>query len=195
MMKRIMMLAIVSLCFFTTSAQTEKGRFALSGRTDMSLLSGKATLMMDSTAGQKSSSTAFNANLGFAYFVANNLAIGVSGSFQYSKVKTENVFGYSQNYTAGVIPTITYFLPLKGNLKPNISAGAGYLWLSTSELDAEGLSLNVAPGVSWFVNRNISLDLGVQYSHNDLKDNKYGNSDFTYKQQTIGVLAGLSIYF
>lgn len=194
MKKRIMMLVIASLYFFNVFAQTEKGRFAISGKSDMSLMFGKTTLLVDSTSAEKQNSKAFNANIGFAYFVANNLAIGLSGSFQYKRVDADNSIGYLQNYVAGVIPTITYFFSVKGNLKPNISAGAGYLWFFTSELDAEGISLNIAPGVSYFVNRNISLDLGVQYSHNNLK-NKYQNSDNTYQQQTIGLLAGLSIYF
>lgn len=192
-MKTIMIAVIASLYFFTASAQTEKGRFALSGKTDMSLMFEKTTFKVDSVSGGKQSSKAFNANLGAAYFVADNLAIGVSGSFQYKRVDDE-AFGYLQNYVAGVMPSVTYFFPLKGNLKPNISAGAGYLWFFTSELDAEGLSLNIAPGASYFVNRNISLDLGVQYAHSNLKNNSW-NSDITYKQQTLGLLAGLSLYF
>ncbi|HET7118602.1 MAG TPA: outer membrane beta-barrel protein [Hanamia sp.] len=193
-MKRIMTLAISFLCFFTATAQTEKGRVVLSANTDMSMMFGKTTLLMDSTTGEKQSSKAFNANIGFAYFVANNLAIGINGSFQYKRVDADNSIGYLHSYTAGIIPAITYFFPLKGNIKPNISVGAGYLWYFTSNLDAEGLSLNVAPGVSYFVNRNISLDLGVQYSHNNLK-NTSGHSDISYKQEIIAILAGLSIYF
>ena len=149
---------------------------------------------MDSTSGKKQNSTAFNANMGFAYFVANNLAVGVSGSFQYNRVTEDNSIGYLQNYVGGVIPAITYFLPVKGDLKPNISVGAGYVWYFTSALDAEGLSLNVAPGFSYFVNKNISLDLGVQYAYNNLK-NTSGHSDINYKQQTIGLLAGVTVFF
>lgn len=193
-MKKVSLLIIASIYFFSSSAQTEKGRFAISGKTDMSLMFGKTTIVRDSAQGQKQNSTAFNADIGFAYFVANNLAIGLSGSFQYNRIDADNSIGYLQNYIAGVIPSITYFFPLKGKLKPNLSVGAGYLWYFTSDLDAEGLSLNVAPGVSYFVNRNISLDLGVQYSHSNL-ENKSGTSDISYQQQTIGLLAGLSLYF
>ncbi len=194
MTTRLMTLLIAFLYFLNASAQTEKGRFAISGKTDMSLMFGKTTLVVDSASGQKQNSKAFNANLGFAYFVANNLAVGVSGSFQYKRVDADNSIGYLQNYVAGVIPTVSYFFPLKGNLKPNISVGAGYVWFFTSKLDAEGLSLNAAPGVSYFVNQNVSLDLGVQYSYNTLKNTSH-YSGISYKQQTIGLLAGLSVYF
>lgn len=187
-------MAIVSICFFTTSAQTEKGRFAISGKTNMSLMFAKTSLVVDSAAGEKQNSRAFNANAGFAYFVANNLAVGVTGSFQYTRTDADNAIGYVHSYTAGVIPAVTYFLPLKGNFKPNITAGAGYMWIFASGLDAEGLSLNVAPGISYFANRNVSLDLGVQYSYNHLT-NTYGPSEYTYKQQALGFLAGLSIFF
>lgn len=193
-MKRIVMMAIMTICLFTAFAQTEKGRFAISGNTDMSLIFSKTSLVVDSAAGEKQTFRAFNANAGFAYFIINNLAVGVSGSFQYTRTDADNPIGYVHNYTAGVIPTITYFLPLKGNIKPNISAGAGYIWLFTSGLDAKGLSLNVAPGISYFANRNVSLDLGIQYSYNHLK-NTNGVSEFAYRQQAIGLLAGLSIFF
>lgn len=194
MTTRLMTLLIASFCFFNATAQTEKGRFAISGQTDMSLMFGKTRLVVDSASGQKQNSKAFNANVGIAYFIANNLAIGVSGSFQYKRIDDDNLIGYLQNYVAGVIPSVTYFFPLKGNLKPNISVGAGYVWFFTSKLDAEGLSLNAAPGVSYFVNKNISLDLGIQYSYNKLK-NTSGYSEAAYKQQTIGMLAGMSVYF
>ena len=41
-------------------------------------------------------------------------------------------------------------------------------------------------------NPNVSLDQGIQYSYNHLK-NTYGISEFTYRQQALGFLAGLSI--
>lgn len=181
-MKRIVMMAIMTISLFTVFAQTEKGRFALSGNTDMSLIFAKTSLAVDSATGEKQSSTAFNVNAGFAYFIIDNLALGVTGSFQYTRTDADNPMGYVHNYTAGVIPTVTYFLPLKGNIKPTVSAGAGYMWLFTSGLDARGLSLNVAPGISYFANRNVSLDLGIQYSYNHLK-NTYGTSEFTYRQR------------
>lgn len=190
-----MMMAIASICFFTASAQTEKGRFALSGNTDMSLMFAKTSIaVMDSTGDGKQNSRAFNANAGFAYFVANDLAVGITGSFQYTKMDADNAIGYLQNYTEGIIPSVTYFFPLKWNLKSNVSVGAGYAWYFASDLDAEGLSLNVAPGISWFVNRDISLDLGVQYTYSNLKTTS-DLSGLTYRQQALGLLAGLSIYF
>ena len=193
-MNRIMMMAVASICFLTASAQTEKGQFAISGKTDMSLMFAKTSLVVDSAAGEKQTSRAFNADAGFAYFVANSLALGVTGSFQYTRTDADNPIGYVHNYTAAVIPAITYFFPLKGNLKPTISAGAGYMWIFASGLNAEGLTLNVAPGISYFANRNVSLDLGVQYSYNHLT-NIHGFSEYTYRQQVLGFLAGLSIYF
>ena len=51
-MKRIMMMVIMTICLFTAFAQTEKGRFAISGNTDMSLIFAKTSLVMDSAAGE-----------------------------------------------------------------------------------------------------------------------------------------------
>ena len=194
MKKKLLFLALCSVYFMNVSAQTEKGRFVISGKTDLSAMFGKTSLVVDSTvAGKSQKSRAFNADIGVAYFVANNLALSVNASFRYNGVESDN-FGFIHNFTAGVIPGVTYFVPLKGNLKPTISAGAGYIWYFTENLDAEGLSLNVAPGLSWFFNKNVSLDFGVQYAFNDLK-NKYYNYEVKYQQQTIGFLFGLSFYF
>lgn len=194
MKKRLFILALCSFYFINVSAQTEKGRFALSGKTDLSAMFSQTSLVVDSSvAGKSQKSRAFKADIGVAFFVAKNLSFSVSGTFRYSGVESDN-FGFTHNYTAGVIPGVTYFIPLKGNLKPTISAGAGYIWYFTSDLDAEGLSLNMAPGVSWFFNKNISLDFGVQYAFNDLK-NKYYNHEVKYQQQTVGLLFGLSVYF
>ena len=194
MKKRLFFLALCSVYFITVSAQTEKGRFALSGKTDLSAMFGKTSLVVDSSvAGKSQKSRAFNSDIGVAYFVAKNLAVSVSGSFRYSGVESDYYSVYIHNYTAGIIPGVTYFIPLKGNLKPTISAGTGYVWHFTSDLDAEGLSLNVAPGLSYFFNKNVSLDFGVQYTYNDLT-NKYYN-EVKYQQHTVGFLFGLSVYF
>ena len=195
MKKRLIILVICSLYLINVSAQTEKGRFVLSGKTDLSLMFGKTSLVADSSvAGKSQKSRAFNADIGVAYFVAKNVAVSISGSFRYKGVESDYSSVFIHNFTAAVIPGITYFIPLKGNLKPTISAGAGYIWYFTSDLEAEGLSLNVAPGFSYFVNKTVSLDLGVQYSFNNLT-NKYRDFEVKYQQQTIGLLAGLSYYF
>lgn len=193
-MKKIVTLILFCLSFSTISAQTEKGKFALSASTDAGMLFGKNTVVVDSAIGQSKKFKAYNANLGLAYFVANNLAIGISGTFQYRADESSFADFYYFNYTAGVIPSLTYFFPLTGKIKPTLSAGAGYVWFFTDKLDANGLSFNVAPSVSFFLNKNISFDLGAQYSYNNLKDNNRP-SDLRYKQNAIGVLAGLTIYF
>lgn len=194
MLRNTLLLFLSTLFCSAVFSQTEKGRFAFSGQTDVSLLFGKSTTVVDSVRGASSDQKSFNANLGIAYFLADNFAVGISGSADYTSTKEANSVYLTQNYSFGIIPALTYFLPSKGKLKVNITGGAGYVWTFTNELDAAGLSLNIAPGISYFANRHISLDLGVQYSYNDLK-NKSEFSDTDFRQQALGLLAGLSVYF
>lgn len=194
-MKNVLATAVAILALLSVSGQTEKGNFAISGKTDLSAIFGKTTEIVDSSRGASQDTKAFNVNVGVAYFLVDNLAVGINGTFQYSRQSADNLLGYFQDYYAGVMPTISYFFPLKGNLKPNISAGAGYIWYFTSGLDADGFSFSAAPGISYFANKNVSLDLGVQYSFNNLKDRSHGSNGNSYKQQIIGLLAGMSFYF
>ena len=193
-MKKIFTLTLFCFYFSTIFAQTEKGKVALSANSDAGILFGKNTVLVDSSLGQSKKFRTYNAKLGVSYFVANNLAIGISGSFQYSSNESSNPGIFYFNYTAGVIPSLTYFFPLKGKIKPNLSAGVGYVWYFTDILDAKGLSFNVAPTVSFFLSKKISFDLGAQYSFNNLK-NKNWSSDSRLWQNSIGLLAGLTIYF
>lgn len=195
MQKRFPLLSILMLFYTAIFSQTEKGHIALSGHTDASLLLGKNTVSVDSVRSAGSDLKAFNINLGVAYFLADNFAVGVSGTAYYSGVKEFNSDFFIHKYIFGVIPTLTYFVPVNGKLKPNITSGAGYIWVFKDDLDAKGLSLNVSPGVSFFANQHISVDLGVQYSYNKLKNETFYGDSKPSQQQGIGLLFGFSVYF
>lgn len=185
---------ILSTLILNAFAQTEKGRFAISAKTDLSMMAGKTSLVTDSAAGQSQKTLALNANIGIAYFVVDNLALSVTGSLTYQGVKPENHREFIHTYTAAIIPGVTFFIPLQGNLKPTISAGAGYVWYSTINTDAEGWSFNAAPGLAYFISEKISFDLGMQYTFNRLT-NTYMGENYRYNHQAVGLLAGISIYF
>ena len=82
----------------TTFAQTQKGNFVLSGKTDLNFLFSNITTGTDSVQTGKTKGNQFGLTAGVGYFVANNLALGIFGtySYSYSKIGASNytVNGY-----------------------------------------------------------------------------------------------------
>ena len=188
-------------------AQTKKGNFALSGKTDLNFLFSNNQVKMDSVKFGSGKSYQFGVSTGMGYFVADDFMVGVSGSYSYIYSKPEpgsNQYS-SENITTtlGIIPQVTYYLPVEGKLRPSITAGAGYLWLKERDSritdnnnllnSLSGLSLNGAAGVSYFFNQSVSLDFGVQYTRNRLK-NKLQTNQILIQNVVAGNI-GVTVFF
>lgn len=204
-----LLLSCISIFFLCQNAngQTRKGTFALSGKTDAGFLFSKTKKATDSIETGHMKNQQFTATLGAGYFIADNLNIGISGTYSYSYTNTKNwdFFYGSENIITsfGIIPQVTYFLPIEGKLKPFVSAGAGYLWLQERDSKMQdnhnelysfsGLSLNAAAGVSYFISDQVSFDLQLQYTRNRLKDK--WQKDQAQTQNAIAGTVGISIFF
>lgn len=206
-MKKIFIIIISFLFIYKLSySQIQQGNFAVSGGTNINLLFSNLDPRMEDGSDNKITSQDYSFNGRFGYFVIDDLAININASYQYSYYKKQlyqNSHEEDIQTTIGLIPSLTYFLPVEGNLKPNISLGAGYMALKERNNQVPtpdnvayrygGLSLNAGAGISLFLNRNISFDLDLQYSRNKLKD-KIGNGS-PQLQNIFGVMAGVSVYF
>lgn len=187
-------------------AQTKKGNFALSGKSDLNFLFSNNKFATDSIETGRTKTNQYGFTAGIGYFVADDFMIGLSGSFAYNDTRIEpnNQFG-AENITTtfGIIPQLTYYFPVDGNLRPSVSLGAGYLWVRERDsriLDNNnllnsfsGLSLNGAAGVSYFINESVSFDLGVQYTRNRLK-NKLQTNQVQIQNMMSGNI-GLTVFF
>lgn len=188
-------------------AQTKKGNFALSGKTDLNFLFSNNQVKIDSVKFGSGKSYQFGGSAGMGYFVADNFMVGVSGTYSYIYSKTEpgsNQYS-SENITTtvGIIPQLTYYLPVDGKLRPSITAGAGYLWLKERDSrvtdnnnlvnSLSGLSLNGAAGVSYFINQSVSFDFGMQYTRNRLK-NKLQTNQIQIQNIVAGNI-GVTVFF
>ncbi|HET7118603.1 MAG TPA: outer membrane beta-barrel protein [Hanamia sp.] len=214
-MKRFLSAIIFFLFFNNTSyAQTQKGNFAISGGTNINLLFSNLDPNTNDIVDNKVETQDYSINAGIGYFVIDNLCVNITASYENNYSKKQLYLGaypgdnnpiYEEDIqkTWAVVPSITYFFPVEGKLKPNISAGVGYMSLkernnqySTAEnivYHYAGLSLNGGAGVSYFLNRSVSLDLGFQYSRNKLNDKT--NERRSQLQNVYGVIGGLSVYF
>lgn len=200
--------AISLLAFsFTSSAQTQKGSFVLSGKTGLNFLFSKVTTGTDSVQTGKSNSNEYDFALGVGYFVADDVSVAVSGtySYNYSKIEQGYLNAGTQNITQSftIVPQVQYYFPVYGKLRPSAALGAGYTWLQQRDsrvtenynkvYDLSGLSFYGGLEASYFITRSVSFDLGFQYSYMKLKD-KLGSAQVQKQIQLAGTM-GISIFF
>jgi len=206
---KIFSIIVLFLLFSTASySQTEKGTFALSGKTDLNFLFSNTTIGTDSIKTGSIKNNQFGFTICAGYFVADNFSIALSGVYSYSFTRIEpNVYDPigSENITTtlAVVPQLSYYFPLQGKLKPSLSVGAGYIWLRERDSNVSGNnntvysfagpSFNGGAGLSYFITESVSFDLGLQYSHNRLKDKMQTNE--IQKQNIVAGTFGVSVFF
>jgi outer membrane protein len=204
-MKSFILGLLLLLCSKINFAQTEKGTFALSGKTDLHFLFSQNTYGNDSINIFKGKNSEYGFTLGGGYFIADNFFIGLSATYNYLDTKSEPnqwLPGVEEiTSTIGVIPQLSYYFPVKGKLKPSVGGGIGYSWRkvrnSQSQTDDNITYSGSGPayvgglGASYFVSRSISFDLIIQYSHNRLKEK---SSEWIQKQNAVAGSIGISVY-
>lgn len=197
-MKKLLIIALVAGTFtYSASAQTEKGRIVVSGKTGLTFNADNHKLYYDGekvTDGYKTSTLDFSPSVG--YFVANNLAVNLNIGLQRATQSSKNMDDYTvTQFSVG--PSVTYYFPLSGQVKPFINAGGGFVMQNekdgTDKSKNDGFAFGGGAGVAIFLKDNISLDLGAGYRHIRLND-----GDDRKKQQRTGTVAanvGFSLYF
>jgi outer membrane protein len=188
-----------------TFAQTQKGSFALSGKTNLNSLFSNSTSYTDSIETGKTKSRDFSFSAAAGYFVMDHLNAGIAVSYSYDYSKG-NLTGYfisqSRTQSFSVVPQVNYFIPLEGKLKPVVGAGFGYMWLEQRDsrvndnnnlvYSLDGIAMSGSVGVSYFVLPSVSFDLGVQFSHSDLKDHLYPSQK--QKTNSTGGNLGVTVF-
>jgi outer membrane protein len=204
-MKNIIIALLLLVCSKANFAQTEKGAFVLSGKTDLHFLFSQNTAGTDSIQVSKIKTNEYGFSLGAGYFIADNLSVGVSSAYTYSDSRSypnqwmEGVESITTTFS--VIPQLSYYLPVEGKLKPSLAAGIGYTWLKERNSQnpsnnnvvykASGPSYNAGVGASYFITRSVAFDLSVQYSHSRLKE---PGSEWLQKQNAVAGAVGISVY-
>ncbi|VBB46739.1 putative OprF membrane domain protein [uncultured Paludibacter sp.] len=162
-------LALAILCSSAIFAQTEKGNLVVSGSTSLQIQN-------SSWSDDNGSTTTVQFNPSIGYFVANNLCVGVSLS----------VMSQDESSQFSILPSLGYYFPVQGSLKPYLQLGLGYGSLKSGSSSVGGLAVGAGGGVAYFLNENVSLDFGLQYLRNDYDG---------YILNNVGGLVGFSIFF
>lgn len=206
---KILTLSLLCILFCSSaSAQTEKGNFVISGKTDLNFLFANTVLGTDSVETGKIKNNQFGFTAAAGYFILNNLNIGISGSYSYSYTKTnatqllpDNTETITQSFT--ILPQANYYFPVAGKLRPFVGIGAGYIWLEERDsrftgnnnevYSMNGTVFTAGAGLSYFINHSVSFDLGFQYSHSKLKEKR--NESQIQKQNSVAGTVGVSVFF
>lgn len=194
-MKKVFLLAITLAFTNVIFAQTEKGKFVLSGATGLQFISSKIDYKYDGKLQGDDTQSSFSIMPSIGYFVIDNLAVGLSANFSSTTEKYEG--GKHTVSSTMLLPTAIYYFPVAGQIKPLLQVGAGLMYTrekgSFNVDKMSGLALNFGGGVAYFINDYLSLNLGLSYNMANLKDND--NSKKVAKHSNFAANIGFSVFF
>mgnify|MGYP003582070815 CR=1 FL=1 len=198
MKKFTIVTAILFLLTNILNAQTEQGKILVSGKSSLDFTSSTTKYYYDgetdSDFDEKVNKFSIAPSVG--YFVIDNLAVGLSASYQTEKYKegSDNWDDPISVYMVG--PFVTYIFPLQGMVKPFIGGIGGIAGASYGPDDEDkqsGVIYGGNAGVALFLNKNISLDLGGQYIKSNFRNN--GDNKYQSKSGNFAATVGFSLFF
>lgn len=214
-MKKILCFMMFAICFASYSyGQTEKGDIMIDPSISFNI-GGKNNQpdLKDYAGDLENKSFGLGFNPSAAYFVIDNLAIGVGLDYRYDRMKSiqtdpnVHIEALSNTNRFGLRVYGKYYFG-KEKFRPFIGAGVclgkevqkleNYYKDFEGEdeynrvLDSDYISYSLYPGLAYFINDNVSLDLMLKYAYN----RKHGNGIRNGKQfdHQVSLDFGISIY-
>ncbi len=169
-----------------TNAQTEKGRFLLSGSSDMSILFGKTKVRYDGKEYGNSSTTNFNITPTIQYFFIDNLAIGAALNVSYQDDNNSDATSFF------IGPTARYYFSGE-KLKPFAEALIGIGTNKWGSAKYSQFNFGLGGGASYFITENFSFDASLGYLHTGLTDRD--DTKRKINSNTFGLNVGVSVFF
>ena len=194
-MKQKLLVVAVLFCFFSSAitAQTEKGKFSISGRSSIEGAYFSNRIYGDNISiGDREAMDvdgySFSITPSLSYFVIENLSIGGQATYSISD-------GDYQSKTTEFIlmPTVAYYIPTGKVVRPFVALGAGYANVSMENMSFSGFTWAGGIGAAFFISNNTSIDLMAEYA--ELSAHTSNNSNYKYSTKGLGGSVGLSVYF
>lgn len=201
LMKLLMVVILLIMTAQSSFAQTIKGNFVLSGGTGLQFVSSNVKNVYDGETEYEDKISSLSVMPSFAYFVIDNLAIGLNSTITTATSKDEDG-DKDVSISTMILPTALYYFPMEGKIRPIVQVGIGlssetYKYIPKSgddeKMSYSGLAFNFGGGFAYFIKENISLNFGVSYTKATLTDSDDDKSEV--KQGNFGSNIGLSIYF
>lgn len=157
------------------------------------------TATYEGTTQKGEATSVFAMNPGLSYFVIDNLSVGVDLSFL--SVSSKMIAGSDEalkGHIFSVMPNVSYYFDLNSAFKPYLRAGAGYsrlgLGAGNTTKNYGGFSATGTVGGAYFINKNVALDLGVNYLFATSKIDLEG-AKTNVNLNNFGATVGLSFFF
>ncbi len=141
--------------------------------------------------GQKGESF-FSGDLSALYLTSKNFGVGAFIGYRYNDFLELN---HDKRYYLVIGPQLRVYFNSKGKIVPFFEAGAGYL--DFLRLDANGFMFNAALGSSFFLNKYVALDAGLNFTHLNTTYNVPPNNNSPTGSVTtngFGLELGLSLF-
>lgn len=192
MKKNLLLLTLVLGFNFAVNAQTEKGKWLVSGASNIGFNSVSTKYKANGMSADGPKVNTFNISPAVGYFVVDNLSIGLSLGYTNTSTKDEDDEKLSSS-TFTVLPAATYFFTKNTSVKPYLAAGAGYAsykqaYGAISESNG-GFAWEVNGGLAYFINPKIGINLGLGYGQVSIEE-----SGFTMNANTFGAKVGFSLF-
>lgn len=200
-MKNIFLLLFVCTSLII-NAQTEKGSWMLSADTGLSLSNSTLKMTSDDYYADEMpevSVNTYSVDAGVGYFIIDNLAVGLSLSFDDTQTEVDDASVSSG--TLAFAPFATYYFQSSTKTRPYLGVSAGSMVQLTESADEYGDSttvrnsgsvFGVSGGAAIFLNEIFSVNVGATFSSASMED------DTEYKTTSdisgFGVEVGLTIY-
>jgi outer membrane protein len=200
-MKKLILILVVTLSCMTIVGQTKKGNFVISGGTGIQFTSSSTKDVYDGATDSEYTTNTFSIMPSGAYFVIDNLAVGLASNFSFSGVKYED--GDKNNTTTVLLlPVAMYYFPVEGNIRPLVQLGIGLSSLGNKDIPKtgserkysySGLAINIGGGIAYFVKENTSFNVGLSYTKTTMTDSD--DTKYKIKQGNFGLNVGIAVYF
>ncbi|CAM1344461.1 autotransporter outer membrane beta-barrel domain-containing protein [Tenacibaculum amylolyticum] len=216
-MKKLLLSAILLASTMTWGQEKEekliieKGTWGVSGQ--ISTSHDKTTF--ENTPNLKNTNSIFNLFPSTEYFISDNLSLGLSLGYGYFKGKSSNTNFNSEttinNYSFA--PFVTKYIPITKRLAFSLHSELSYTYSDSKSINsntptvintgfAHNYAINIRPGISFFVSKNIALDanigqLGYNYrNHKGRADSSSESftSGFNFNLNSSSILLGASLY-
>lgn len=188
-MKKSLIIAFVMVCTFA-QAQTQQGKFLISGSTDLTATFSKTKFEYDGEELGSGRTTNIQLSVDWGYFFAENVALGISTGIDYTEDKessqkqTTTAFGPFARLYVGSSKVKPYFQGMAGLASSKIKGG-------TNDTSLSGLAYDFGIGASIFLNEKVAIDGLLSYGGTSLKYSE--NSKAKLKMSGVSISFGFSL--
>lgn len=188
----------------SSTAPTTKGNFILGGSSRFGFSIATSQLKSDSGDIQngETRNTSFGLRPRVGYFIINDLAIGGEVAFSTSKAKNDDLNFEATGTSFSFAPFVRYYFT-EGIIKPFLqgSVGIGFSNSKTEGDFGENESKNSIfnygfdGGVTFFLNKSISIDTGIGYAYSSSKARDNNDDNVRFVNSGFFFSTGINIFF